>query len=71
MSNTITVRLERELAAWLERASAESGLSRGEIVREQLRKAKTSGFGAKSFMSLAGVISGPKSLSRRKGFSRS
>ena len=38
MSNTITVRLEDDLAAWLEQTAAKSGLSRGPIVREQLRK---------------------------------
>jgi hypothetical protein len=70
MSNTITVRIGRDLAAWLERSAAESGLSQGEIVREQLRKAKEAGKGAKSFMRLAGTVEGPKGLSQRKGFSR-
>jgi len=70
MSHTITVRIEHDLAAWLERTAVESGLSQGEIVREQLRKAKASGKGAKPYMSLAGAISGPKGLSQRKGFSR-
>jgi hypothetical protein len=70
MSNTITVRLERDLAVWLERAALVSGLSRGQIVREQLRKAKESGQEVKSYMSLAGIVSGPKGLSQRKGFSR-
>ena len=70
MSHTITVRIESDLAAWLERSAAESGLSQGQIVREQLRKAKETGNGSKSFMRLAGAVEGPKSLSQRKGFSR-
>jgi hypothetical protein len=70
MGNTITVRLEPELAEWLKRAARESGLSQGRIVRDQLRKARESGQDPKLFMSLAGVVNGPKGLSRRKGFSR-
>jgi hypothetical protein len=70
MSNTITVRLERDLAEWLERTAEESGLSQGEIVREQLRKAREAKGDGKPYMSLAGVIDGPKGLSTRKGFSR-
>jgi len=70
MGNTITVRLEPDLAVWLERTAAKSGTSQGQIVREQLRKAKQSGKLIKPFMSLAGSIEGPKGLSGRKGFSR-
>jgi len=70
MSHTISVRVEPDLAAWLEKAAAESGLSRGQIVRDHLRKAKDSSKGEKPFMSLAGTINGPKDLSQRKGFSR-
>jgi hypothetical protein len=69
MGNTITVRLDPDLAVWLERASAESGISQGQIVREQLRKAKQSGGLSKPYMRLAGIVQGPKGLSRRKGFS--
>jgi hypothetical protein len=70
MSHTITVRIESDLAAWLERSATESGLSQGAIVREQLRKARESAKGTKSFMRLAGTIDGAKNLSQRKGFSR-
>jgi len=69
MGHTITVRVDPDLAAWLERAAAESGLSQGQIVREQLQKAKEADKGAKPFMRLAGTIEGPRNLSRRKGFS--
>jgi predicted transcriptional regulator len=70
MRHTITVRLDPDLAAWLERAAEKSGLSQGEIIREQLRKATKSRPGARAYMSLAGAIDGPKDLSKRKGFSR-
>lgn len=70
MSHTITVRLDKALAAWLEEASARTGVSQGRIVREQLEKARAGGQ-ARSFMRLAGTVSGPRDLSRRKGFNRS
>ena len=70
MSLTITVRLSKELAAWLEDTAAKSGLSQGKLVRDQLDKARA-GSGAQTFMRLAGSVRGPKDLSTRKGFSRS
>jgi hypothetical protein len=69
MSLTITVRLSKELAAWLEDTAAKSGLSQGKLVRDQLDKARA-GSGAQTFMRLAGSVRGPKDLSTRKGFSR-
>jgi hypothetical protein len=70
MGHTITVRLTKELAAWLAHAAAKTGMPQGKIVRDQLEKARTSGR-AQAFMRLAGVVRGPKDLSARKGFSRS
>jgi hypothetical protein len=71
MSNTITVRVEPDLAAWLEKAAEDSGVSKGEFVREHLRRAKESDGGGKSYMRLAGIVKGlPRNLSQRKGFSR-
>jgi hypothetical protein len=70
MSLTITVRLSRELAAWLEATAAKSGVSQGKLVRDQLEKARA-GSGTQTFMRLAGSMRGPKNLSTRKGFSRS
>jgi hypothetical protein len=70
MGLTITVRLSKELAAWLETAAAKSGVSQGKIVRDQLEKARASS-GAQTFMRLAGTVRGPKDLSTLKGFSRS
>ena len=70
MSNTITVRLSKDLAAWLERTAARTGMLQGQVVREQLEKAKAAGHN-QAFMPLAGCIKGrPKDLSRRKGYSK-
>ena len=68
MSHTITVRLTKALAIWLE-DTAKRGVSQGQIVRDQLEKAKANGDG-RPFMRLAGSVTGPKDLSSRKGFSR-
>jgi hypothetical protein len=69
MSQTITVRLGKELSSWLEETSSRTGLSQGQIVREQLEKAKTTKVD-KPFMRLAGSIRGlPRDLSQRKGYS--
>ena len=69
MSQTITVRLGKELSSWLEETSSRTGLSQGQIVREQLEKAKTAKVD-KPFMRLAGSIRGlPRDLSQRKGYS--
>ena len=70
MRQTITVRLSKDLAAWLETTAAKSGVSQGKLVRDQLEKARTSN-GAQVFMRWAGAVRGPKNLSKRKGFSRS
>jgi hypothetical protein len=69
MRQTITIRLSKELAAWLEDTAAKTGVSQGKVVRDQLEKARTSN-GAQAFMRLAGTVRGPKNSSKRKGFSR-
>ena len=69
MGHTITVRLDRDLAVWLEEEAKKTGVSQGKIVREQLEKAKV-GSSARPFMRLAGTVRGPTTLSTRKGFSR-
>jgi hypothetical protein len=70
MGHTITIRLSKELATWLEDVAAQSGLPQGKIVRDQLEKAKATS-ASQSFMRLAGSVRGPKDLSSRKGFARS
>jgi len=69
MSYTITVRLDEELASWLEKTAQQTGLSQGQIVRDQLAKAKAANAN-RAFMRWAGVINGPRDLSSRKGFSK-
>jgi hypothetical protein len=69
MSQSVTIRLPEELAAWLEESAARSGVSQAQVVREQLEKARVSA-GGKPFMRLAGSVEGAPDLSRRKGFSR-
>jgi hypothetical protein len=69
MSHTITVRLTRELAEWLEETAARTGVSQGRIIREQLERARRERSG-RAFMRLAGSIKGARDLSSRKGFSR-
>ena len=70
MSHTITVRLDAELARWLEETAARTGVSQGRIVRDQLELARAK-VRTRSFMRLAGAVKGPRDLSTRKGFSRS
>lgn len=69
MSHTITIRLTNELAEWLEETAARTGISQGQLVREQIEKAKAAAAN-RAFMRLAGSVRGPRDLSRRKGFSK-
>jgi hypothetical protein len=71
MSNTLTVRLNKELSSWLEETASRTGLSQGQIVRDQLEKARAGNEG-KPYMRWAGSVKGlPRNLSSRKGFSKS
>ena len=69
MGHTITVRLNPDLADWLERQAKKTGESQGKIIRDELARARK-GAAAQSFMRLAGTVRGDRSLSTRKGFSR-
>ena len=70
MSQTISVRLDDELSAWLEKTAARVGVSQSQIVRDQLAKAKTAKV-EKPFMRWAGSVQGlPRDLAQRKGYSR-
>lgn len=68
MRNTLSLRLEFDLAEWLRSTAAKSGVAQGKIVRDQLEKARKQEQAA--FMRLAGSIDGPANLSERKGFAR-
>jgi hypothetical protein len=70
MGQTITIRLTKELAEWLAQTAAETGVSQGRLVRDQLERAKAAA-AKQAFMRLAGTVRGPRDLSARKGFSRS
>lgn len=69
MSETITIRLGRDLAAWLAEAARRTGVPRGRLVRDQLERTRAEGVN-RPFMRLAGAVSGPRDLSSRKGFQR-
>ena len=69
MGHTITIRLDAELAQWLAERARKTGMSQGQIIRDQLEKARSLK-GAQSFMRLAGSVRGPRELSKRKGYSR-
>jgi hypothetical protein len=69
MGHALTIRIDKDLAAWLEAEATRTGVSQGKIVRDQLERAR-SARGTRRFMRLAGTVDGPKDLSRRKGFSR-
>jgi len=68
MGHTITVRLTKDLAEWLEMTSKKTGVPQGKIIRDQLERARVSE--GRAFMRLAGAIDGSRDLSRRKGFSK-
>jgi len=70
MSQTITIRLNKELADWLADTAKRAGVPQGKLVRDQLEKAKAS-TGSRPYMRWAGCVkNGPKDLSMRKGFSK-
>jgi len=69
MGHTITVRVDKALAEWLEETARRTGRSQGEIVREQLHRARAQK-GERRFLRLAGCLDGPPDLSGRKGFAR-
>lgn len=68
MSHTITIRLNKELAEWLQDKSARSRQPQGKIIRDQLELVRKAD--RPKFMRLAGkVTGGPRDVSSRKGFS--
>jgi predicted DNA-binding protein len=70
MSNTVTVRLSKELASWLRSAARRRGVPQSRIIRDHLEKARAEA-PDQAFMRLAGSVDGPRNLSQRKGFRRS
>lgn len=72
MSNTITLRVPKALAGWLQEKAARTGISQSQLIKEQLERLRAGDKTEKKFMRLAGCIKGgPRSLSTRKGFAKS
>jgi len=71
MGKTITIRVPKNLATWLQEKSARTGISQGQIVREQLERVRRGDKKTQNFMRLAGIIrGGPRDVSTRKGYSK-
>jgi hypothetical protein len=70
MAHTVIVRIDDDLAAWLEETAKRAGIPKSRIVRHELERARRR-HDAPAFLRWAGAVSGPKDLSRRRGFSRS
>ena len=70
MSNTLTIRLPKDLLERLRRVSRRTGLPVGRVVRESLENT-LSHEQTNPLLKFAGVIKGgPSNVSSRKGFSR-
>jgi hypothetical protein len=69
MGHTITVRIPEDLARWLVDTAGRTGVSQGQLIREQLERARAMRRD-RAFMRLAGSVDGPSGLSSRKGFSK-
>ena len=68
MGRTVTIRLPERLVDWIEETANKTGLSQGELVRQQLELAHDGDVRTKKFLRLAGRIKGARDLSSRKGF---
>lgn len=70
MSNTLTVRLPKELLQRLRLVAQRTGLPVGRVVRQSLEDALTAE-DKNPLLQFAGLVkNGPRNLSSRKGFSR-
>jgi len=71
MSDTVTFRVHKSLANWLQEKSVRMGISQGRFIREHLEHVRRGDKRTQGFMRLAGSIRrGPRDLSTRKGFAR-
>lgn len=72
MGNTVTIRVPKSLANWLQEKAGRMGISQGRLIREHLEHARHGDKRTRSFMRLAGSVRGrPRDLSTRKGFAKS
>lgn len=54
MGETLTIRLSQDLSRWLEKVSRETGVPKGQLVREQLERARRD-TRARPWLKLAGA----------------
>ena len=71
MSHTLTIRLQEDLAEWVETTAKAMGVSQGRLIREQLEKARREDLQSRRYLRLAGSVRLAPDLSIRKGFSSS
>lgn len=69
MSTTLSIRLPEELAAWVKKTAKRTSQPQGEVVRQELEKARKAAV-EKPWMNLAGAVRGPRDLSTREGFDK-
>jgi len=69
MSTTLSIRLNKDLAVWVENQAKATGRSQGSLVKEALERLRRTEQ-ERPFLRLAGSVDGPPDLSQRKGFSR-
>lgn len=69
VSDTLTIRLPKDLSRWLDEESRVTGLAKGRIVKEQLERLRTAQ-ARQPFLDLAGKVDGAPDLSSRKGFAK-
>lgn len=71
MSTTITIRLPEDLMAWLEELAEATGVPRGQLIRDELERARNAAPAPRRYLRHAGAINGARDLSQRRGFSKS
>ena len=70
MRDTLAVRLSEELAAALARAARESGVSKGEIVRQAIAAHLRNDARSSVMSQYVGVMRGPADLSTNRAYRR-
>jgi hypothetical protein len=70
MSHTLSIRIQDDVARWLEESARGMGVSRGRLVRQELERVRQGDTQGKRFMRLAGSVRLASDLSTRKGFSK-
>jgi predicted transcriptional regulator len=69
MSTTLSIRLPDDLADWIKSTAENTNQTQGEVVRQELEKARQTST-EKPWMKFAGAVSGPKDLSMHEGFDK-